>query len=485
MAGDKQRSGCSIPLVVLLVLAALLLLSWQGGLHLRSPATTELRPSLVGENPSVVTLDHSFGGVSEQYSSATDDKTKGLVEVQVLFGTDRKPVTLDVLTNADRFKPKFAWGIGALVAGGVALLLLRQFLGQLSILVGIGLLLFGVIEILWGGALWYYPPVFIKSPTSFGGDSADIGVIHYGTCTVSVPKDHRKGTLETPSILNFELNENPERHFVVKTVTKYSEELFYEILKTRLNEAREIGKLKPTEKMLRDQIFIFVHGYNVSFEDAAKRAAQLSYDLDFPGTPMFYSWPSKAETLDYFADEATVEVSILNLKNFISDVCKKSGASSVHLVAHSMGNRCVLNALDSLASEKAIPDNLSEIILTAPDVDTRRFNQVMAKLLASKKHFTLYASNGDKALKKSVQLHKFARAGFADPITVIPPMDTIDASKLESDFVGHSYYGDHKSVVADIEDVILKKKPIKDRYGLRRKTTEQGAEYYYFERPSP
>ena len=28
-------------------------------------------------------------------------------------------------------------------------------------------------------------------------------------------------------------------------------------------------------------VLVFVHGYNVGFEDAARRAAQLAYDLNF------------------------------------------------------------------------------------------------------------------------------------------------------------------------------------------------------------
>jgi esterase/lipase superfamily enzyme len=48
--------------------------------------------------------------------------------------------------------------------------------------------------------------------------------------------------------------------------------------------------------------FIFVHGYNVTFEDAARRTAQMSYDLSFDGAPVFYSWPSQGSLGDYLKD---------------------------------------------------------------------------------------------------------------------------------------------------------------------------------------
>jgi hypothetical protein len=48
------------------------------------------------------------------------------------------------------------------------------------------------------------------------------------------------------------------------------------------------------------EAFVFVHGYNESFEDAAIRTAQLAYDFGFKGAPIFYSWPSEGRLLGYF-----------------------------------------------------------------------------------------------------------------------------------------------------------------------------------------
>ena len=50
----------------------------------------------------------------------------------------------------------------------------------------------------------------------------------------------------------------------------------------------------------RSDILVFLHGYNVSFEEAALRAAQISCDLKFPGLSAFFSWPSQG-TLGPFA----------------------------------------------------------------------------------------------------------------------------------------------------------------------------------------
>jgi esterase/lipase superfamily enzyme len=54
---------------------------------------------------------------------------------------------------------------------------------------------------------------------------------------------------------------------------------------------------------------IFVHGYNVSFQEAALRAAQIGFDLSVKGAMAFFSWPSQGATAHYSADEATIEAS--------------------------------------------------------------------------------------------------------------------------------------------------------------------------------
>jgi esterase/lipase superfamily enzyme len=40
--------------------------------------------------------------------------------------------------------------------------------------------------------------------------------------------------------------------------------------------------------------FVFIHGYNVDFEAAVKRTAQLSRDMRFPGALILYNWASAA-----------------------------------------------------------------------------------------------------------------------------------------------------------------------------------------------
>ena len=130
-----------------------------------------------------------------------------------------------------------------------------------------------------------------------------------------------------------------------------------------------------SESRFKD-VFIFVHGFNNTFEDAARRAAQLAYDLDFDGTPMLYSWPSQGSATAYAMDEAAVGISGRRLADFMETVVAQSGAQRIHLIAHSMGNRALLEALQTYLAKRA-PDNrqhiFGQIVFTAPDVDRDYF----------------------------------------------------------------------------------------------------------------
>ncbi|WP_429550866.1 alpha/beta hydrolase [Paraburkholderia sp. MM5477-R1] len=40
---------------------------------------------------------------------------------------------------------------------------------------------------------------------------------------------------------------------------------------------------------------LFIRGFKVGFVDAARRTAQMAYDLGFDGAPVFFSWPSQGQ----------------------------------------------------------------------------------------------------------------------------------------------------------------------------------------------
>src|SRR5581483_4228092 len=101
------------------------------------------------------------------------------------------------------------------------------------------------------------------------------------------------------------------------------------------------------------QALVFIHGYNVTFNDAVRRTAQIAYDLAFDVTPILYSWPSQGKLHGYPADENTIEWTVPQLTVFLTELAQAAGATTIHLVAHSMGNRALVKALERLATNHA------------------------------------------------------------------------------------------------------------------------------------
>ena len=123
------------------------------------------------------------------------------------------------------------------------------------------------------------------------------------------------------------------------------------------------------------QVFVFVHGFNVSFENALRRAAQIAYDLNFDGTAFLFSWPSRGSMWSYASDRESAEIAVDHLKEFLEKIVAETQPSKIHLIAHSMGNVVLLNALEKIKLSQGNQPNLrfAEIILHSPDVDRDRF----------------------------------------------------------------------------------------------------------------
>ena len=78
--------------------------------------------------------------------------------------------------------------------------------------------------------------------------------------------------------------------------------------------------------------------------------------------------------------------------------------------------------------------------------------QVAPRIVGAGPRVTLYASDSDNALSTARRISAgYRRLGQAgDGIVVMPGMDTVDASKVKTDFLGHSYFGDSKTVMSDL-----------------------------------
>jgi esterase/lipase superfamily enzyme len=293
-------------------------------------------------------------------------------------------------------------------------------------------------------------------PEQFYGGEPGSEELSYGTLEVSIPRYHIEGEMESPHWWRLEFRPDPQKHVVLLNVSPTSQASFYKGLRKRI----AISEQK--------EALVFIHGYNTTFEDAARRTAQISYDLaklsgtppSYAPAPILYSWPSKGEQLAYTVDENNVEWTVPHLKRFLAEVSERSGAETVHLVAHSMGNRALARALDQLAgtNPSASGTHFHQVVLAAPDIDARIFQQLAKSVVSLSDRTTLYASSNDEALAASRRIHGgFDRAGESGTAMIITDgLDTIDASSVKTGFYGHSYYGDSPTVLSDLLAVLQK-----------------------------
>jgi len=287
-------------------------------------------------------------------------------------------------------------------------------------------------------------PTGDTKPAQFYGTAR--GELDVGYLDVSIPEVHKEGELETQSrwsMITLASEPEAKRRFVLlNKVTPLSKDAFVGALQRQVKSA-------PS----RD-VFLFVHGFNCSFEDAARRVAQLAYDLDFDGTPMLYSWPSQASTTAYTVDEASVGISSRKLAGFLETLVDQSGATRIHLIAHSMGNRALIESLETYLAKREPEQRrkvFGQIVFTAPDVDRDYFLETVDSLSESAARVTLYASDNDLALKTSAKIHGAPRAGLAGAnIITLPWLDTIDMSGVEADMLGHSYFAANAGAIYDL-----------------------------------
>ncbi|MEM7373159.1 MAG: alpha/beta hydrolase [Bacteroidota bacterium] len=292
------------------------------------------------------------------------------------------------------------------------------------------------------------------------------GPVEYGICEVSIPPNHKVGEIEAPVWWKLEFTPNPEKHVVLLKVEASPKDAFFQ-------------KMRQTvESASRKEAFVFVHGYNVEFHEAAKRSGQMAFDMGFDGAPIMYSWPSRGSTPAYTIDEANIQWTKKHLQDFLQDVSDQSGAETIHLIAHSMGNRALSRAFADLSKEQEekLGETFKNVILTAPDIDADVFkSEIAPAMLKSKSHITLYASSTDRALQLSKKIHGHPRAGDSgDFLVVLPGMDTIDATNANTELLGHSYFADSVDIISDIVQILSEGTQASKRKGLEKQSNDMG-----------
>ncbi len=225
----------------------------------------------------------------------------------------------------------------------------------------------------------------------------------------------------------------------------------------------------------RKEAWVFVHGFNTQFDEAAIILAELWHFLGRAGVPVIYSWPagSGLGVRGYNYDRESGEFTVLHLKHFLAALAQTPELERIHLIAHSRGVDVLSSALRELVIHyRAVhPDDfaaagralkLGHLVLAAPDIDldVARQRLVGERIGGVCQTVTLYSSPDDIAMAAAKWLFistlRLGTLGLADLredertlLAQLPGVTFIDA-RVATDLVGHSYFYQNPAVSSDL-----------------------------------
>ncbi|MFW5500774.1 MULTISPECIES: alpha/beta hydrolase [unclassified Maridesulfovibrio] len=278
-------------------------------------------------------------------------------------------------------------------------------------------------------------------PAKTFGDTK--GSLSWGGCTIAVPYDKEIKGLKKSRFTMTSYGLSAASSYEVTDVRQLPQRSFETTIAKRL-------ETNPANSAL-----IFVHGFNVSFAEAAKRTARMSYQLQYQGAPLFFSWPAQGEKLDYMQDEQNADYTVAQLTEFLEVVAEESTAENIYLIGNNMGCEPLCEALAKL---KLSPENMArirELILIAPDINRNKFaNTILPRLHNTSAHITVYTSNRDDKLALAHRERAGVRLGDVVNNADLPGIDFVDASAIDTSLNGKPRFVKQTSIYNDFANII-------------------------------
>ena len=223
----------------------------------------------------------------------------------------------------------------------------------------------------------------------FGAERSDS--LHFAEMIVSVPLKRTPGSISPPK-------DKPDlaRDFGVTSATLTDDEAAF---------ASRLRAELATHPVGQRSVFIFVHGYNVSFASGLFSAAQIRHDYKVPGIALHYSWPSAQNTALYLYDRDSAEFARGGLTKTLK-IAAAAKPESIIVLAHSMGTFVTMEAMRTLAltGDATTLSKIDALILAAPDIDVDVFRSQLATVTPRPKSVIVLVSEQDRALRLSGDL---------------------------------------------------------------------------------
>jgi esterase/lipase superfamily enzyme len=283
------------------------------------------------------------------------------------------------------------------------------------------------------------------TPSERFGNAVD-SQVRYGSCLVNIPaaEFHEQGKVEERPWYS---GRNPDRYFEIDTTNALTFGAFRDVI-------------SPRDRDTRRDILIFIHGYAMPFDYSVMQMAQVNHDIEFHGLPLVFSWPSHGSRFWYWGDETNAKDSVAALTDTLLTVINLQAArpegarGKIHLIAHSLGNRLTLSALEAVHVQLAAGQKpFGQVVLAAPDVSVPDFVRLVPAVQARAERVTFYFCPQDEALLASRWDHwNDPRAGSG--LVPIRALDNIDARKANTSFLGHSYWASAKQLLIDMQILV-------------------------------
>lgn len=269
-----------------------------------------------------------------------------------------------------------------------------------------------------------------------------------------------------------------------KTAIEWQDRKEWSAPETPRNMRQYIGRAK-----LPKDVLVIIHGCCVDFKSALESAAKLVKDLRYDGAAVLFSWPAAGYSMAYRHDVDKATASRKDFLNLLGLLAGLDEIERIHILAHSLGNQILLEALRdvrSLESSNKITAKLGQLIFASPDVDDQVFQSAAAAIFPLGKGATLYASARDKPLQISGLLawggQRAGYVGDGGPL-VAKGVDSIDVTHADSEWfgTGHSLFASALPIVNDLSLLIAKgERPPDVRFPILETVKTQDGPYWRY-----
>ncbi len=258
----------------------------------------------------------------------------------------------------------------------------------------------------------------------------------YGFCRVNIPVNHARSA--HGFVWRILIPPDPAKDYMVES-------------------AQFLSKNDFLAAVNRGDVLLYVHGFRNSFSDAVLRAAQLRYDLEFPGMAMAFAWQSDGglDKEEYLRVRQVGNRSIGDLAEVIKGLIQEESTRPkrrIHVIAHSLGCRVFLGALCQVFQEGILTRGqavFGNIVLAAPDMGVLEFHERIPYAMAASERTSYYFCEHDAALSFSQGINHYEPAGRVPYLT--EGLDSINANGATTSFLSHNYYAQSPLVLEDIK----------------------------------